>query len=138
MSRENSSLIHLRRKPSFKRKVKIQHQTVVLLYNLKYSTWVGYFIVLFHFPAWKEFKDSKSNCMNIVKYEMYHSSIVLKYTLLRNSIKFAWYCSLGYCIGNMQICILSIHDNAGNSKAQPYKLICLAYFHWHVKKNFGY
>lgn len=73
--------------------------------------------------------------MNNVKYEMYRSSITLKYKILRNSIKFAWHCSLGYRIGNMQICILSIHDNAGNSKAQSHQLICLACFHWYVEQR---
>lgn len=43
--RGNSSLIHLRRK-TFRRNVHIQHRTEVFWYNLKYSTWVGCFIVL--------------------------------------------------------------------------------------------
>lgn len=67
ISRGNSSLMHLRRK-TFRKNVNIQHQTEVLLYNPKYSTWVGYFIVLMEKQNFfslhrRNLKIPKGNCM---------------------------------------------------------------------------
>lgn len=61
-------------------------------------------------------------------------SMVLKYKLLKNSIKFLWDFSFGDCTGNMPICTLNI-QNTENSKEQPYQLKFLLHFHWHTEQR---